>query len=151
MFQPAPLVPVKAGQFQIDHRHHAFKLKLRALDQIEGSYFLDQFVTQWQQHGRIARGVLQLRFRKFEFPVAQALSLIDFFVEIARGNRIQPVTCFDVAGGNDLAGEQGIEQPAEIDPEIVFDEFGIELGVVRDLDWPRRGQQLTQRLEGFAF
>src|SRR5437016_1012411 len=115
LFQPALFVHVKAGQLQIDHRHYAFKLELGALDQIERSKPLDQFVAERNQDRRVTRGILQLRFREFEFPVAQPLALVDSFVEITRGNRFQAVTLFDVAGGNHLTGEQGVEQPDDID------------------------------------
>src|SRR5207244_9141862 len=88
--------------------------------------------------------------RKFEFPITQSLAFVDGFVEITPRNRFQPVALFDVTGGNQLAGEECVEQTSNIDAEVVFDEFGIELRVVRDLDWTRRSEHLAQRRERFA-
>ena len=73
LLEPAILVHVKAGQLDIDHRHHAFKLELRALHQRLRLQTLDQLFTQRQQDRGVARGVLQLRFGQLEVPVAQAL------------------------------------------------------------------------------
>ena len=113
------------------------------MDQIKRLDSLDQFVAKWNQHRRVARRVLQLRFGKFEFPIAQSLAFVDGFVEITGRNRFQAVALFDVTSGNQLAGEECVEQSSKIDAKVVLDEFGIELRVVGDLDWTRRGEQLT--------
>ena len=41
---------------------------------------------------------------------------------------------FNVAGADELAREQRVEQSAELDTEIVLDELRVKLRVVRDLD-----------------
>ena len=53
------------------------------------------------------------------------------------------MTLFDVAGGNQLTGEERVEQPANIDPEVVPNKLRIELRVVRDLDRTRRSEHLA--------
>ena len=93
---------------------------------------------------------MQLRFREFEFPVAQPLALVDSFVEITGGNRFQAVTLFDVAGGNHLTGEQGVEQPDDIDAQVVLDELRIELSVVGNLNRARCSQHLPERSQRVA-
>ena len=60
------------------------------------------------------------------------------------------MTLFDVAGADELARQQRVEQSAEIDAEIVLDELRVELRVVRDLDRARRFEQTAQRRERFT-
>jgi hypothetical protein len=88
---------------KVNHRHHTLEFQLRALNQAVRFDLIDQLFAQRKQHGRIARRVLQLGFRQFKFPIAQSLALIDGFVEIASGDRLQPMTFFDVSGRNELA------------------------------------------------
>ena len=86
-----------------------------------------------------------MRFRKVKLPIAEPFTLINFFVEIPGGDRIQSMPLFDVARRNHLTREQRIEQPNDIDAEIVLYEFRVELRIMRNLDGPRRGNQSTQR------
>src|SRR5690349_10053490 len=60
------------------------------------------------------------------------------------------MTFFDITRTDELTREQRVEQPAEIDAEIVLDELRVELRVVGDLDRTRRGQQTSQRRERIA-
>jgi hypothetical protein len=60
------------------------------------------------------------------------------------------MTLFDVTRRDQLAGQQRIEQADDIDTEVVLDEFRVEFGVMRNLDWPRRCNQPPQRAHGFA-
>jgi hypothetical protein len=55
-------VHVKARQLDIDYRHHALKLELRAFHQRIRLQSLDQLFTQRQQDSGIARGIFELRF-----------------------------------------------------------------------------------------
>ncbi len=129
---------VKTRKLDIDHRHHAFKLKLRALHERLRLQTIDQFFAQRQQDRGVACGVLELRFRQFEIPVAEALGFIDRFVEVTTRDSLESVTFFDIAGPDDLTRQQRIEQSAKIDAKVVLDELRIELRVMRDLDRTRR-------------
>ncbi len=112
---------------------------------------LDQFFTQRQQDCGVARGIFQLRFRQLKVPVAQSFRLVDCFVEIATRDRFESVTFFDIARADELARQQRIEQPAEIDAEIVLDELCVELCVVRDLDRARRFEQTANGVSASLF
>src|SRR5258708_31921127 len=57
---------------------------------------------------------------------------------------------FNVTGGDQLARQQRIEQADRVDAEIVLDKFRVELCVVRNLDWARRAEELSQRSECIA-
>src|SRR5438128_12353339 len=56
---------------------------------------------------------------------------------------------FNIAGADQLTGEQGVEQAAKVGAEIVFDELRIELGVMSNLDRTRCFQQSSERSECF--
>ncbi len=56
----------------------------------------------------------------------------------------------DISCAHKLTRQQRIEQPAEIDAEIVLDELRVKLRVVRDLDRTRRRKQTAQRRERVA-
>ncbi len=57
---------------------------------------------------------------------------------------------FDIAGGHELAGKQSVEQPDQVDAQIILNELRIEFRVMRDLDWPWRGKKLPQRRQRLA-
>ena len=132
---------VKSGQLDVSHGRHTFKLKLRDSNQRIAAQPFDQLFAQRQQNRGVARGVLELRFGQLEIPVAEPFSLVYRFIQIARSNRFQAVTLFDVAGADNLAGQQRVKQAAEIHAECVLDKFRIKLCVVRDLDRTRSCQQ----------
>jgi len=77
------------------------------------------------------------------------------FVAIQRGWKLgrhtpPDVALFDVTRGNQLTGEERVEQPANIDTEVVLNKLRIELRVVRDLDRTRRSEQLAQWCHRFV-
>ena len=109
LFKPALLVHIKARQFQIDNRHHAFEFKLRATNQSERLDPLDQSLAQRKQHRGIARRIFQLRLRKVEFPIAQPFGLINCFIQIASRDCLQAMTLFDIPGRNQLTCQQRVE------------------------------------------
>jgi len=74
----------------------------------------------------------------------QPFAFVDEFVEITPSDGFESVTLFDVAGADELTRKQRVEQSAEIDAEVVFDELRVELRVVCDLDRAWRGKQVPQ-------
>ena len=136
---------VEASQLDINDRHHALKFQLRTFHQRLRLQTLNQLFAQRQQDRRIARGIFQLRFRQLKIPVAQPFALVDSLVQITRSNSFESVAFFDVAGADELAGQQRVEQSAEVDAEIVLDKLRVKLRVVSDLDWPWGFEQATQR------
>jgi len=137
-------VHVKTRELDVDHRYHALKLELRALHERLRLQTFDQFFAQRQQDRRVACGVFELSFRQFEIPVAETLGFIDVFVELTTGDSLEAVSFFDIAGADELTGEQCVEQSAEIDAEVVLDELRVELRVMRNLDRPRCFEQMAQ-------
>ena len=143
---------VEAGQLDVSHHHDAFKFKFaQRLSAIPTANALDQLLAQWHQDGRVARSVFQLRFRQLKVPVTQPLGFVDDFVQIPCGDRVQSVTLFNVAGANQLAGQQRVKEPAQVRAQRVLDEFRVKLCVVSDLDRTRRGEQIAQRRESVVF
>src|SRR4030095_9767975 len=109
----------------------------------------DQLFTQRQKDRGVACGVLQLRFRQLEVPVAQALRFIDRLVEVSTRNCLQPVAFFDVAGADELARQQRIEQSTKLDSEIVLNELRVEFRVVRNLNRSWRFEDAAQGRQCF--
>ncbi len=120
-------------------------------DQRIGSQTLDQFLAQRQQDRRVARGVFELRFRELEVPVAEPLSFIDRLVQITRGDCLQSVALFNVAGANQLARQQRVEKPAEISAQVCLINFASNFALCAILIGTMRGEQIAQRRERGCF
>ena len=56
---------------------------------------------------------------------------------------------FNIPSAKQLTCKQRVENSAEVRSQRVLDELRVKLGVVKDLDWTRSGQQRAQRRQRF--
>jgi len=130
---PPPHVEPDPGELHLRYGGDGRELYLGDPDELLRFERLEELLAQRQEHGRVARRVLQLSSRELSRPVAPLLGLVRRLVQVALRHRPQAIGGAVVPAVEDLRREHRVEDGRDTDAVQLLQELVVELRIVKHL------------------